>query len=374
MRRLKFSFRILILFALSISAIVNRACGEDVVYQTRAVWVAASEYVTPEKADATVARALAANLNVLLPQVYCHTGAYFISSYVEMQPGIPEGHDPLGYLIEKAHAAGLEVHPWFCIAIIAHPDRISVLREHPEFGARAPGNADWEYFGGEVFANIHNPGYRDFIVAFMLDCVRNYDVDGLHLDYIRSGTTSFDPESEKEFFRKFGKPLSEASIDELHAWHAPAVEDIVIRASRGAHEIKPRAITSAAVFPQISYIWPQGQDSRKWANNGWIDLIFTMDYEISPEMVRFYEMGFVKHVPAATHGAGLAVYLETPGQPITSRTPELVMDQMKVLRKYNIKHIAFFRDIFMSDEINAALKAGPFKSKAIPYFRKPAGK
>jgi uncharacterized lipoprotein YddW (UPF0748 family) len=49
--------------------------------------------------------------------------------------------DPLGYLIEKAHAANLEVHPWFCVSY-----RDSELTEASE--------ADWVQWQRQAVAGI----------------------------------------------------------------------------------------------------------------------------------------------------------------------------------------------------------------------------
>lgn len=361
------------------AAILLAACAtgaaraQDTLYQTRALWIAAEEFIAPEKADRVIDNAQRSNMNVLLPQVFCSGHAFFKNSFVEMDARVATDFDPLQYLIDKAHAAGLEVHPWFCIATTGDP----VLKNHPEFKAEPPPPGmiidEARAYSWDEFANVHHAGYRDFVIDLMLECVKNYEVEGLHYDYIRSGTTSFDEDSRRGFMEKFGKPLEQADNDELHAWHAAAVEDIVIRATERAREARPGLIVSAAVFSNIPWVWWQGQDARKWAQNNWVDVIFTMDYEMSAELVKFNEMNFIGKVPKSSHAVGLATYMEDPVKGYTARPASLVIDQMKVLRKLNIDQIAFFREIFMSDEIIDALTRGPFREKAAPYFRKPAG-
>ncbi|HOO57623.1 MAG TPA: family 10 glycosylhydrolase [bacterium] len=350
-------------------------CGtKEVVYETRALWVISSDFETPEKADEVVRRAVAANMNVLIPQAYCHGYTTYRSSYVPMDPKVEEKeYDPLGSLIDKAHEAGLEVHTWFCIALL--PDRKvkAFLEENPEFGARAQGDMDWQYFkdpGGIVLANLHNEAYRDFMIDMMMELVSRYDMDGLQYDYIRAARPSYDLVSESGFREKFGKPLEKATTDDLHEWNAPVVEDIVKRASEKARQLKPGIIMSAAVDPDIEHIWPQGQDSRKWAAEGWVDLLFTMDYEMSSEAVETFETNYAERIPNDMHGVGLAIYKEFAGSFPVSRSPKQVLSQMKVLRKLGIKHVALFRHGFNSSEIIEALVKGPFREKAVPYYRK----
>ncbi len=350
-------------------------CNEkDIVYETRAVWVISSDFETPEKADEVVRSAVSANMNVLIPQAYCHGYTSYKSSYVPMNPKVEEKeYDPMGSLIQKAHEAGLEVHPWFCVSLLPDKSVKPLLEKNPEFGARAQGDTDWQYFkepGSFVLANLHNKSYRDFVLNMMMELVERYDIDGLQYDYIRVPKPSYDPVSESGFKKRFGKSLEKATTDELHEWNAPVVEDIVIRATTGARGIKPGIIISAAVDPDIEHIWPQGQDSRKWAREGWVDLLFTMDYEMSPKKVEDYERNYAKQISNDKHGVGLAIYKEFAGSFPVSRLPKEVLSQMKVVRKLEIKHIALFRHGFNNSEIIEALVNGPFREKAIPYFRK----
>ena len=54
-----------------------------------------------------------------------------------------------------------------------------------------------------------------------------------------------------------------------------------------------------------------------------------------------------------------------------SRPAKLVISQMKALKKLGIRHIIFFHHGSNSPEIVEALAQGPFKKKALPYWRKP---
>ena len=368
-------FRKLLLIVIILLFQTGAWCDDNnIVYETRAVWVTSAEFATPEKADEVVRRALSANMNVLIPQAYCHGETAYNSSFIPMNLDVKEqGYDPLEELIIKAHEAGLEVHPWFCIALL--PDRSveALLEEHPEFGARAAGDADWQYFkapGSFILANLHNEAYRDFIIEMMMELVSNYDIDGLQYDYIRAPKPSYDSMSESGFREKFGKPLEQATTDELHEWNATVVEDIVTRATEQVRALKPGIIISAAIDPDIEHIWPQGQDSRKWAGEGWVDLVFSMDYEMSPKKVEDFESNYAKQIPNEMHGVGLATYKEFAESFPVSRTPKEVLSQMKVIRKLGIKHIALFRHGFNSSEIIKALVNGPFRDKAVPYYRK----
>jgi uncharacterized lipoprotein YddW (UPF0748 family) len=92
------------------------------------------------------------------------------------------GYDPLAYAIEEAHKRGLELHGWFntfhCSSMIDG----APAAEHPEWVNRdGYGNAMGE-------SRCLSPGLkevRDYIVDLVVEVVDNYDLDGIHFDYIR---------------------------------------------------------------------------------------------------------------------------------------------------------------------------------------------
>ena len=83
--------------------------------------------------------------------------------------------DLLGELIDAAHPAGIRVHAWFTSA------SDSVYKDkHPESGR-------YHYTKGRNagLISLADEGYISFMAEICREVCRNYDVDGLHLDYIR---------------------------------------------------------------------------------------------------------------------------------------------------------------------------------------------
>ena len=83
--------------------------------------------------------------------------------------------DVLQEVIDAAHPRGIRVHAWLCsLEDAAYKDA------HPESGV-------WHYVR-ERDNNIINPydeGYRAYMCDLVTELVANYDIDGLHFDYIR---------------------------------------------------------------------------------------------------------------------------------------------------------------------------------------------
>ncbi|MEM9664771.1 MAG: family 10 glycosylhydrolase [Bacteroidota bacterium] len=88
-------------------------------------------------------------------------------------------YDPLAFVIEEAHARGMELHAWF------NPFRASrnaggypldpshALVENPEWMLT---------FGNLRLFDPGLPAVRDYITTVIMDVVRRYDIDGVHFD------------------------------------------------------------------------------------------------------------------------------------------------------------------------------------------------
>lgn len=101
--------------------------------------------------------------------------------------------DPLAAVIREAHKRGIRVHAWLC-SFTQSADG-SVMQQHPEWAVRNPEGkipTQAEYLGGNVPYYINwmcparRPGYTDqWLLPMIEEIVANYDVDGIHHDYVR---------------------------------------------------------------------------------------------------------------------------------------------------------------------------------------------
>lgn len=187
---------------LSFLLVVAVAGGETV--QHRGIWLHPEQYKTAQLADEWLGKIAAARLNVIYPLVWHQGGtAWFKSSFSPMATDVPEGFDPLGYLVKAAHARGIHVHAWFVNGSYGHSRPGHVFAQHP----------DWELQGargGLLWYDFGKPAVRNFQRDVMLDCLKRYDLDGLHFDYIRySGPViCYCEHCQNEFAQKYGfRPL-----------------------------------------------------------------------------------------------------------------------------------------------------------------------
>jgi uncharacterized lipoprotein YddW (UPF0748 family) len=148
--------------------------------ELRGIWVHGTQIKTPAATDALVARIERANLNAAFVLVWYWGGqAYFQSSLSPMAEGVEGGHDPLGYMVRQCHQRGIQVHAWFVNGAYGAPEVRHVLDQHPDWAVQDGAGGLWYDFS--------KPEVRRFESDLMIECLRKYDIDGLHFDYIRYG-------------------------------------------------------------------------------------------------------------------------------------------------------------------------------------------
>jgi uncharacterized lipoprotein YddW (UPF0748 family) len=165
----------------------------------RGIWLSADQFKTPQLTDAWIEKIAAAHLNAVYPLVWHNGGtAWFKSKLSPMAKDVEDGFDPLGYLVKVAHARGIGVHAWFVNGSYGHaPVNTGVFARHPEWQMQG---------GGKPWFDLGQPAVREFERDVMIDCLRNYDLDGLHFDYIRYDSTAicYCEHCQQEFSQKYG--------------------------------------------------------------------------------------------------------------------------------------------------------------------------
>ncbi|MFP4057873.1 MAG: family 10 glycosylhydrolase [Candidatus Brocadiia bacterium] len=173
--------------------------------ELRGVWMHATQVKSRAEADGAIARIEAANLNAIFILVWYWGGqAFFHTPLCPMGEGVEEGHDPLGHMVAEAHRRDIEVHAWFVNGAYGASSPRHVLDEHPEWAVDTGGESE------ELWYDFGKPQVRQFQSDLMIGCLRRYDVDGLHFDYIRYGPRMcWCEHCQAEFARRTGfEPLS----------------------------------------------------------------------------------------------------------------------------------------------------------------------
>ena len=235
-------------------------------------------------------RAKSSGLNAVIFQVRPSGDALYASElepwseYLTGQQGVaPRPYwDPLLFAVTEAHARGLELHAWFNPYRARHtsakgplaPKHLAVSR--PTL-VRTYGRQQW-MDPGEVAVRAHT-------LRVILDVVKRYDIDGVHIDdYFypykerdRRGAPLEFPDAST--FRRYTMGGGTLSRDD---WRRENVNALVHELYRSIHEVKPWVKFGVSPFG----IWRPGYpasvvgfdayselyaDARKWLQEGWLD-------------------------------------------------------------------------------------------------------
>jgi uncharacterized lipoprotein YddW (UPF0748 family) len=232
-------------------------------------------------------RIQALNFNALILQVRPEGDALY-ASQLEPWSGWLTGtqgkapspfYDPLEFAIAECHKRNIELHAWFNpyrAKTNAKPGgtvRPHITITNPQY-VYTWGNQLWMDPGAQVI--------QDRAYNVMLDVVRRYDVDGIHLDdyfypYPIQGK-SFPDSKTYSAYKSAGGKLS------LGDWRRDNVNKMVQRLSAGIKATKPHVKFGISPFG----IYRPGQppqstgldaysvlyaDAKKWLEQGWVDYL-----------------------------------------------------------------------------------------------------
>lgn len=270
----------------------------------RGFWADAfhSGFKTPEQVNKLVADAKRSNANAIIAQVRRRGDAYYTST-IEPRTNDPElapGFDALQDLIDKAHAEGIEVHAWLATLPVYLAGRTTTDPAHvwQQHGPTAPGSANWAMLTDTGFAPGYlDPGHPDavdYTVSVYLDVLRRYDVDGVHMDYVRYGAPNwgYNPTAVARFNALHGRTGKPAPTDPVWMqWRREQVTNLVRKLYVESMAIKPEAKISGALIafgsgPTTEQGWYETrtynevlQDWRAWQEEGIIDIAMPMNYD-----------------------------------------------------------------------------------------------
>jgi uncharacterized lipoprotein YddW (UPF0748 family) len=260
--------------------------------QYRAIWVDGFNDGIKSRAqvEKLVADAHRANLNALIVQVRKRGDAYFNRSEEPRALDITgsRGFDPLGYLIQIAHSSTprIEVHAWLNTFFVGQES--GVLVKHPEWANRTNDGAT----GGYVDPAI--PEVQAYTHKIFMDVARNYEVDGLHMDFVRyAGVTwGYTPASLAMYKQETGASGTPAPEDSRwQAWRRERVTAFVRELHNDLKQKNPSVKLSAALIcfgsgpASLADWWRTSayssvfQDWADWLLKGYIDFGVPMNYD-----------------------------------------------------------------------------------------------
>lgn len=319
--------------------------------EVRALWVVRTSLTSVPKIQAMVKAAAENGFNTLIVQVRGRGDAYYRSRHepraMELKDQ-PADFDPLAVTLTEAKQRGLKVHAWLNTSLLANLDALPtdpkhVYNKHPEWLAvprpvaaelykMSPSDpryraqiVEWSKANrGElegVYTGPANGRVREHIYKIWMDVLKNYDVDGLHFDYVRLASPDFDySRTSLEKFRKWLEPklskderrqlkqssnqnplaAAETYGDKFGEFQREQITMLVQRIYLAVKRQKPNVIVSAAVFANHENAYTRRfQDWRRWLSMGILDVACPMAYSTDTAV-------FKKQIEIATTSAHAA--------------------------------------------------------------------
>jgi uncharacterized lipoprotein YddW (UPF0748 family) len=268
----------------------------------RAAWVATVDNidwptkrglpVSQQKAEAIAILDKAAdlNMNAIVLQVRPACDALYNSriepwsEYLTAKMGqAPRPYyDPLEFWIREAHRRGLELHAWFNPYRAYHPSAHSEISSG-HVSKTKPSIV--RTYGKHLWMDPGERGTQDHSRNVIIDVVKRYDIDGVHMD------DYFYPYKEKDAAGNVIDFPDEPSWQQYLAsggmlsrddWRRQNVDTFIERVYREIKRTRPKVRFGLSPFgiwrpgnpPQIKGFDQYAElyaDARKWLVNGWVD-------------------------------------------------------------------------------------------------------
>ncbi len=394
---------------------VSATDAPPVMREFRGVWVATVANIDwPSKPGLPVAqqqrelltildRAVELRLNAVVFQVRPHADALYKSAiepwseYLTGTQGAAPNpmYDPLEFAVREAHARGLELHAWFNPYRARNDASKSSLASN-HIGRTNP--ALVKTYGRFLWMDPGEPKVRERTLEVVLDVVKRYDIDGVHIDdYFYPypipltrgrGETPFPDDASWGRYRAAGGKLARDD------WRRNNVNTLVRELAEGIRATKPWVKFGISPFG----IWRPGSpatvrgldaydklyaDARRWINEGWGDYFSPQLYwptykegQKYPVLLEWWSKENTKrrHLWPGNFSS------RAGGRGAGSFTVSELLEQIHVTRVHPgaTGNVHFSMKSFVSNQasMNEALSEGPYSVPALvphsPWMKAPA--
>ena len=324
--------------------------------EIRAVWLDRGTIVAarnPQGLTAVFNRLAAAGINTVFFETVNAGYAIYPSNVAPKQNPLTLGWDPLEAAVKLAKERNMELHAWiwtFAVGNKAH----NVVANQPEdyLGPVITAHPTWVMTDnqgrqrhpndGKTYMDPANPYVRQYLMQLIDEIANRYQVDGIHLDYIRypfqdpgaNFTHGYGSYGRLEFQKLNGvDPMEISPTSDRQMWwkwteyRIDKVNTFVASVSQMLRLRYPDVILSAAVFPlpQQERLWKIQQDWETWTRRGDVDLLTPMTYALDTNRLQ-------QLAESLTNKEHLGNALIAPAIKLLNISEIVAIDQVQALR------------------------------------------
>lgn len=338
------------------------------------------------------------NMNAMIFQVRPLLDAWYPSTlnpwseFLSGSQGVDPGYDPLQWMIDVTHEAGMEYHAWFNpyrvtnskitsttilnkigltqneVLNLTIAEQIEVLASAgvlsaDNYAVQHPENV--LQFDEKFFLNPGIPEVQEYVVQSIQEVVENYDIDAVHFDdyfypYRLSETNYFGANHEDETtFQQYGQGYTDIEV-----WRRENVTSLMssVKTMLNAHNLSNRTAVQFGVSPfgiwehkevdargsntplssSKSYSGSIFADTYQWIKDGLLDYVtpqiyWSFDQGAAPygELIRWWDnvaQGTNTHVYI---GHANYKHVNNGGWETAWLNPEEIPNQIKFNQKYS---------------------------------------
>lgn len=270
----------------------------------RAVWVTRFDYKTADDVTRIIDTCGEAGFNTVVFQVRGNGTAFYRSKlepWAEQFNFQDPGFDPLQVALDRAHERGLELHAWVNVipawrGTKPPADPAQLYNARPEwFWYDQHGNRQ-ALSTFYVSINPCLPEVREYIVEVFREIVAGYDVDGLHMDYIRFPNeppaipqgSGLDYPRDARTLALYKEQTGLTPDEDQQAWNqwrTDQVTQLVADIRTMMRKTRPQACLAASVGSNRAGSLAHFRDELAWVERKLIDQAYPMNYQA--DLARF---------------------------------------------------------------------------------------
>ena len=245
-------------------------------------------------------------------------------------PGKSPGYDALQFAIDECHKRGMELHAWVVTIPVGKWNALgckSLRQKYPTLIKK---------IGADGYMNPEDSRTGDYLAHICQEITHRYNVDGIHLDYIRY------PETWNiRVSREQGRRYITSIVEKIH------------RAVKAEKPWVKMSCSPVGKYDDLSRYWSHGwnaktkvcQNAQGWLRDGLMDELFPMMYfrgeQFYPFAIDWQEQSHGKIVVP-----GLGIYFLDPKE--GKWNIDDVTAEMQHTRNLGMGY-AFFRNKFLLD-------------------------
>ncbi|ABV34226.1 glycoside hydrolase family 10 protein [Pseudothermotoga lettingae] len=330
------------------------------------IWVVRDQITSIEKINRVIEIAKEVGATRIYVQVVGRADAYYNSEILPKAETLSEcspDFDPLKEIIDLAKISGIKISAWMNV-FYAWPfgkkpvSEKHVVNVHPDWITYDQnGKSMLEYASSP---EINTPGLflepaledvKKFVSNIAEEIAKNYDVDEIHLDYIRYPykTFGYHPDAMKIYREWLKKAIQEKKLTNLgegfDLFRIQQVSDTVKLIYEKVHNYGKKLSAAVFAYYEQDAISQRLQGWLQWLEGEYLDYACLMAYENNRDTVEYYVKYAVKALGAAEKiRVGLGAYKMT-------ENPEKLYEIAKsVVEKYRPDEILIFSFENLLDE------------------------